>query len=45
MSAFADPGSEQDALAEFLLANFATDGFSEAETPASEDTRFRDLAP
>ena len=44
MSAFADPGSEQDALAEFLLANFATDGFSEAETPASEDTRFRDLA-
>jgi 2',3'-cyclic-nucleotide 2'-phosphodiesterase (5'-nucleotidase family) len=44
MSAFADAGSEQDALAEYLLANFATEGFAEAETPASEDTRFRDLA-
>jgi 2',3'-cyclic-nucleotide 2'-phosphodiesterase (5'-nucleotidase family) len=44
MTAFADAGSEQDALAEYLMANFATDGYAEAETPASQDTRIRDLA-
>lgn len=44
LTAFADAGSEQDALAEYLLANFATDGYAEAETPASQDTRIRDLA-
>ncbi len=44
LTAFADAGSEQDALAEYLLANFATDGYAEAETPANQDTRIRDLA-
>ncbi len=44
LTSFADAGSEQDALAEYLLANFATDGYAEAETPASQDTRIRDLA-
>ena len=43
LSAFADPGSEQDALAEYLLANFATTAFAEAETPAALDTRIVDL--
>ena len=36
---FADPGSEQDALAEYLLANFLETPYSEADTPAEEDTR------
>ena len=39
---FAAPGSEQDALAEFLIANFPVGGgvsFDEADTPANEDTR------
>lgn len=42
---FADPGSEQDALAEFLQANFAGDTlFSAAETTAEDDTRIQNLA-
>jgi 2',3'-cyclic-nucleotide 2'-phosphodiesterase (5'-nucleotidase family) len=37
---FADPGSEQDALAEYLAANFPQDApFDQAETPRSEDQR------
>lgn len=36
----ADPGSEQDALAEFLLAQGT---FSQPETPPSEDTRIQIL--
>ncbi|MEL6301652.1 MAG: bifunctional metallophosphatase/5'-nucleotidase [Pseudomonadota bacterium] len=39
---FAVPGSEQDALAEFLIANFPVGGdvaFDQADTPAGEDTR------
>lgn len=41
---FAAAGSEQDALAEFLNANFGQFGnnaYSEAETPASEDERIQ----
>lgn len=42
---FAAPGGEQDALAEYLLARFP-DGapFTQAETPASADTRIQNLA-
>lgn len=39
---FADTGTEQDVLAEYLNANFPADGsnpYSEADTPVSEDTR------
>ncbi|WP_299391708.1 5'-nucleotidase C-terminal domain-containing protein [Pelagibius sp.] len=42
-SDFADPGSEQDALAEFLLANFSTTPFGEADTDAADDTRIQNL--
>jgi len=41
-STFAAPGSEQDALAEFMIANHAVGAgtpFSEAETPPAADTR------
>jgi len=38
---FADPGTEQDAFAEFLFANFFDTPFAEAETPRDEDTRIR----
>jgi alkaline phosphatase len=40
----ADPGTEQDALAEYLLANFNSTPFSVAETSISEDTRIQNLA-
>lgn len=43
MSSFADLGSEQDALAEYLQSNFATTPFDEAETSASNDTRIINL--
>ncbi len=39
---FAVPGSEQDALAEFLAANYPVDGekmFEAADTPAAQDSR------
>jgi len=42
---FAPDGSEQDALAEYLAANFGADTpFSEAETAPAEDTRIQNLA-
>lgn len=41
---FAPDGSEQDALAEYLDANFADTPFSEAETEPAEDTRLQNLA-
>jgi predicted extracellular nuclease/2',3'-cyclic-nucleotide 2'-phosphodiesterase (5'-nucleotidase family) len=44
---FTDAGSEQDALAEFLIANHGIgDGtpFAAAETPADQDTRIVDIA-
>lgn len=40
---FAPDGSEQDALAEYLLDNFsASNPFSAADTPIAEDTRITD---
>ena len=44
MSDFADPGSEQDAFAEYLAARFAETPYDEAETAPSEDRRIRNLA-
>lgn len=49
VATFAPAGTEQDALAEFLMAAYPDDGdltpdFSAAETPASEDTRIEQLA-
>ena len=40
---FAEDGTEQDAFAEFLLANFLETPFAEADTPLSEDTRIQNL--
>ena len=40
----AAPGTEQDALAEFLAANFADTPFNMAETPIEADTRIQNLA-
>ncbi|MGB7416986.1 MAG: 5'-nucleotidase C-terminal domain-containing protein, partial [Thermosynechococcaceae cyanobacterium] len=48
-AAFAAPGTEQDALAEYLLANFPADtdpstpAFSQAETDRADDTRIQNL--
>ena len=43
-SDFAEPGSEQDALAEYLAARFAEAPYAEAELPPAEDRRIRNLA-
>lgn len=46
---FADPGTEQDALAEYLAANFPADvdpttsAFAASETAPAEDTRIQNL--
>jgi hypothetical protein len=41
---FADPGSEQDALAEYLLANFDTGTpFDQMETDTDQDERIQNL--
>ncbi|MEM8560096.1 MAG: 5'-nucleotidase C-terminal domain-containing protein, partial [Bacteroidota bacterium] len=40
---FAPTGSEQDALAEFLAANFSETPFAVADTPVEEDTRIQNL--
>lgn len=41
---FADPGSEQDALAEYLLAHFDTENpFDQAETDTDQDLRIQNL--
>lgn len=46
---FADPGTEQDALAEYLAANFPADAdpttpaFAASETTPAEDTRIQNL--
>ncbi len=41
---FAPDGSEQDALAEFLVANFSETPFNIADTEPEADTRIQDLA-
>ncbi len=45
-ASFAAPGTEQDALAEYLLARHAdqANAFSDAETPPAQDTRIIRLA-
>ncbi|MDX2305348.1 MAG: choice-of-anchor I family protein [Microscillaceae bacterium] len=43
-STFSAPGTEQDAMAEYLLANFASIPFFKEETPAEEDTRIVNLS-
>ncbi len=40
---FTDPGTEQDALAEYLLANFSDEPFAQEETPVDQDTRILNL--
>ena len=41
---FAAPGSEQDALAEYLLANYSEEAYQSAENGPAEDTRIQNLA-
>jgi len=41
---FANAGTEQDALAEYLADEFDEDAFEGEETPAEEDTRIQNLA-
>jgi predicted extracellular nuclease/2',3'-cyclic-nucleotide 2'-phosphodiesterase (5'-nucleotidase family)/phosphodiesterase/alkaline phosphatase D-like protein len=41
---FADDGSEQDALAEYLAANHATTPYGESDRPAAEDERIQNTA-
>ena len=45
VATFAPDGSEQDALAEYLAANFGADNpFNQADTSRAEDTRLQNLA-
>ncbi|MPZ11262.1 MAG: hypothetical protein GEU89_13795 [Kiloniellaceae bacterium] len=43
-SDFAVAGSEQDAMAEYLLANYATTAYGETDTAPSGDTRIQNLS-
>ena len=43
-SSFAAPGTEQDALGEFLQARFRATAFGLAETPEAQDTRIQNIA-
>ncbi len=40
---FADPGTEQDALAEYLATRFTDEPFSLADTPLQQDRRIQNL--
>jgi len=44
VATFADPGSEQDALAEYLAARFTATPFGQADTPPEQDTRIQNLS-
>lgn len=44
LATFANPGTEQDALAEYLAAFHSTTPYAEADTPASLDTRIQNLS-
>ena len=44
LARFANPGTEQDALAEYLGRFFAVTGFGSAETGAAQDLRIQNLA-
>lgn len=41
---FADSGSQQDALAEYLNANFADENYSEEDLPPEQDERIQNLS-
>jgi 2',3'-cyclic-nucleotide 2'-phosphodiesterase (5'-nucleotidase family) len=41
---FTDDGSEQDALAEYFLANFDGDSYNVEDVPAAADTRIQNLS-
>ena len=41
---FADTGSEQDALAEYLMEKFSETAFDNAETPVEEDVRIQNMS-
>lgn len=43
-SLFSMPGTEQDALAEYLLANFSSTPYDSKETPIAEDQRIINLS-
>jgi predicted extracellular nuclease/2',3'-cyclic-nucleotide 2'-phosphodiesterase (5'-nucleotidase family) len=43
VATFADDGTEQDALAEYLAANFLTTAYAEADTDIAGDLRIRNL--
>jgi 2',3'-cyclic-nucleotide 2'-phosphodiesterase (5'-nucleotidase family) len=43
VASFADPGTEQDAIAEYLAAVYGSTPYEEAETPQSEDLRIQIL--
>lgn len=43
-SSFANPGTEQDALAEYLAAHFSDIPFSQPDTPPEQDRRIQNLA-
>jgi len=43
-SSFASPGTEQDALGEFLQGRFRTTAFSLAELPDNLDTRIQNIS-
>jgi len=41
---FADPGTEQDALAEYLAANFTERPYNQADVPPEQDRRIQNLS-
>ncbi len=43
-ASFADPGSEQDAFAEYIASKFSTTPYDEAETPVTQDGRIQILS-
>jgi 2',3'-cyclic-nucleotide 2'-phosphodiesterase (5'-nucleotidase family) len=43
LGTFADTGSEQDAFAEYMLANFSAMPFATADTTRADDTRIQNL--
>ena len=43
LTGFAEPGTEQDALAEYLAHFYAENPFDVAETPPAEDLRVQNL--
>ena len=43
-ASFAAPGTEQDALAEYLLDRYQTVPYADSETPAEQDQRIQNLA-